>query len=80
MYVPSVTASSMRPVFAVPPVRAVAAIARKPAAVEEVGREAPKDRVELSADAKQALAAAAGQAAATSFKAYSEGSIVSRTA
>jgi hypothetical protein len=74
MDVPSVTASAMRPIFAVPPVRPVPAVARQPDFAEEVGREAPKDRIELSADAKRALAGAPSQPPAPSYQPYGRGS------
>ena len=80
MDVPSVTASAMRPIFAVPPVRPVPAVARQPDFAEEPGREAPKDRIELSADATRALAGAPAQRAAPSYEPYRRGSVASTAA
>lgn len=80
MDVPSVTASTMRPVFAVPPVRTVPKVARQPDFIDEIGRETPKDRIELSADAKRALAGAPAQPSAPSYEPYRRGSTASTTA
>ena len=80
MDVPSAPPSTMRPIFAVPPVRAVARVARQPDVIDEIGREAPKDRIELSADAKQALAGAPPQPFAPSYQPYRRGSVASTAA
>jgi len=74
MDVATVTASTMRPIFEVPPVRPVARVARQPDFVEPVGREAPRDRIELSPAAKRALAGAPSQPPAPSFQPYGRGS------
>ncbi len=80
MDVPSVTVSTMRPVFAVPPVRSVPRIAREPDFVDEMRREAPRDRIELSAEARRAMAGLPAEPAAPSFQPYQRGSIASPTA
>jgi len=68
--IPGVTAVSTGPVFRVPPVRAPAAVARQPDEVEDVSREAPKDRIEVSGPPPKAASATP----------YRPGSIVSISA
>ena len=80
MDVLTATPSTTRPIFAVPPVRAVARVARQPDAIDEVSREAPKDRIELSADAKRALAGAPPPPSAPSYQPYRRGSVASTAA
>ena len=63
-----------------PPVRAVAKVARQPDFIDAMGREAPKDRIELSADARRALAGSPAQPSAPSYASYRRGSIAATAA